>query len=299
MDGYSDQPFRMLCRHLGSAISYTEFVRAEDVLERPQFVEKKLQFQEPERPVFYQLYGGNANTLLEAALILQEREPDALDINLGCPNRSIANRGAGVGLMRTPVKTARIFRMLTANLEIPVTAKIRLGWNDCRTYALISRIIAENGGSLVAFHARTKEQGHFGPPCWEAIAEVKNLISIPVIGNGGIQGPADIEKMLASTNCDGVMVGRAALKNPWIFSGLKRDQIPPRRVHNTMLTHLEESLKFYGSERGLVLFRKYAASYLAPYQLPDQIRINLLTEKNPEDFRDRLEKLFTEMILDP
>ena len=132
MDGYTDWPFRSICRELGSAISYTEFVKAEDVLERPQYIKDKIHFTEAERPVFIQVYGSDPETILEAALVLQEKNPDAIDINMGCPNRSIAGRGAGAGLMRTPIKAARIIKILTRTLDIPITAKIRLGWKDCR-----------------------------------------------------------------------------------------------------------------------------------------------------------------------
>lgn len=295
MDGYTDHPFRWLCRQLGSAASYTEFVRAGDVLDRPHRIADKLFFQDAERPVFFQLYGHEPGSLLEAALRLQEKGPDALDINLGCPTRSITARGAGVGLMRTPLKTARIFRTLSRHLEIPLTAKIRLGWDDCRNYLLISRIIAENGGQLIAVHARTREQGHAGDPDWEAIADVNKAVSIPVLGNGGVQRPADASAMLTATGCDGVMIGRAAVKNPWIFSNLDRDQIPPGEVQQLMLTHLEKSLEFYGAPRGLILFRKFAAGYLEPYQLTDQVRIPLLTEESPARFRAKLDDIFASL----
>ena len=213
MDGYSSWPFRSLCRDLGSVISYTEFVKAEDVLDRPNYIEDKLYFTEEERPVFYQLYGHDPKKLVNAALRLQERGPDAIDINLGCPNRSVVSRGAGAGLMRTPVKTARIFKLLSQELTLPVTAKIRLGWRDCQNQILIARIIEEHGVSLLAVHARTKEQGHHGEPNLPAVAEIKTSVDIPVIGNGGISRVEDIQTMREGTGCDGVMIGRSAIHN--------------------------------------------------------------------------------------
>jgi nifR3 family TIM-barrel protein len=294
MDGYTDQPFRSFCRDLGSAASYTEFVRAEDVLERPAYIADKLRFLERERPVFIQLYGHEVHSLLEAALRLEEREPDAIDLNLGCPNKSITRRGAGAGLMLTPLKTARIFRTLSRALQVPLTAKIRLGWNDCRNYLLISRIIAENGGALLAIHARTKEQGHQGKADWEAIAEVKSTLDIPVIGNGGISSASDLDSLQNQTNCDAVMIGRAALKNPWIFQRLDREQVNPVTVLEGLLNHLDRSLEFYGDKQGLVLFRKFAAGYLAPYQIDRQRRKSLLTETNPARFRFAVRELIKE-----
>ena len=285
MDGYTDWPFRSICRELGSAISYTEFVKAEDVLQRPHYIKEKIHFTEAERPVFIQIYGNQADTILEAALILQENEPDAIDINMGCPNRSIAGRGAGAGLMRTPLKAARIIKTLKKSLDVPITAKIRLGWKDCQNGMLLSQIIETFGGSLVAVHARSKEQGHEGQPDLDALAEIKEKLQIPVLGNGGIRKVADIQNMITSTRCDGVMIGRGAVLNPWIFSGRDREEIQPTEVTNLMLDHLDRSLSFYGSENGLVLFRKFAAGYLEPYGLEREQRRELLMEADSERFK--------------
>ncbi|MGB2965045.1 MAG: tRNA-dihydrouridine synthase family protein [Anaerolineales bacterium] len=292
MDGYSSWPFRSLCRDLGSAISYTEFVKAEDVLNRPHYIKKKIFFTQEERPVFFQLYGHDPDKLLTAALHLQDREPDAIDINLGCPNHSIVNRGAGVGLMRTPVKTARIFKKLSRTLEVPVTAKIRLGWQDCQNQILIAKIIEKYGGSLLAVHARTKEQGHHGEPNLPALAEIKASVEIPVIGNGGVTQVEDIQNTRELTGCDGVMIGRAAIANPWIFSRRNREEITPDQVHLLMLNHLERSLSFYGQEQGLILFRKHAAAYLAPYPLIAETKKRLLTETQSKLFIQQLGEIF-------
>lgn len=288
MDGYTDWPFRSICRELGSAISYTEFVKAGDVLQRPDYIHNKVQFTEQERPVFIQIYGNEVDTLVAAALKLQESNPDGIDINMGCPNRSIAGRGAGAGLMRTPLKVARIIKRLTETLSVPVTAKIRLGWRDCQNGLTLAQIIEEFGGALVAVHARSKEQGHEGEPDLMALAEIKTALDIPVLGNGGIRRVADIEAMIAATGCDGVMIGRGAVLNPWIFSRRDRNEIGPGEVQDLLLEHLERSLSFYGPEDGLVLFRKFAACYLKPYQLDPEVRRNLLTETDPAKFKRRI-----------
>jgi tRNA-dihydrouridine synthase B len=295
MDGYTDWPFRSICRELGSAISYTEFVKAEDVLERPHYIQRKIQFTEEERPVFIQVYGNRVDTLLAAALWLQRTGPDGIDINMGCPNRSIAGRGAGAGLMRTPLKAGRIIKSLVKSLNVPVTAKIRLGWQDCQNGLLLSRIIEEFGGSLVAVHARSKEQGHGGQPDLSALAEIKGALEIPVLGNGGIHRVSDIEAMISTTGCDGVMIGRGAVFNPWIFSGRDREEIELPDVKDTLLEHLERSLSFYGPVDGLVLFRKFAAAYLKPYQLDAEVRKGLLTELDAEKFRLGVERIFKEI----
>ncbi|MBC8505156.1 MAG: tRNA dihydrouridine synthase DusB [Anaerolineales bacterium] len=293
MDGFSDWPFRSLCRELGSAMSYTEFVKAEEILKPPKLIADKLRYEDDERPVVIQIYGDDPEVMLAAALRAQELEADIVDINMGCPSKTIANRGAGVGLMRTPLKVARIFKLLSASLEIPLTGKIRLGWDDdCRNYPLIARIVEENGGALIALHGRTKEQGYRGKANWEAIAEVKDAVSIPVIGNGDIKTADDIGRMREYTNCDAVMIGRAAIGNPWIFSRLDREEVNFEQVREMMLKHLERNLAFYGNEIGLVLFRKHAVRYLTPYRLEREFRKELLTRQQPEEFVVLLDQIY-------
>src|SRR5512135_1278813 len=246
MDGYSDWPFRSVCRGLGSAMSYSEFVKVEHVLHSQRHTRAKLYYEDAERPVVFQIYGDDVEQVVQAALIVQELGPDIIDINMGCPAKSVAARGAGVGLMRTPLKIARLFRKLSAVLRVPFTGKIRLGWEDMRTYKLVARIVEENGGSLIAVHGRTKEQGYGGEADWDAIAEVKSAVRIPVIGNGDVKVVADIDRMKAYTGVNAVMIGRAAIGNPWIFSRLDRSQVTPEMVRQMVSEHLEKHLAFYG-----------------------------------------------------
>ncbi|GAB4495913.1 MAG: tRNA dihydrouridine synthase DusB [Anaerolineales bacterium] len=285
MDGYSDYPFRALCRALGSAMSYTEFVNAADVLQRPAYVAPKLYFTENERPVTFQLYGDNPQQILEAALRVRERNPDIIDVNMGCPAKTVSQRGAGVGLMRTPEKIAQIFNLLTHHLDLPITGKMRLGWDDAnRNYLQIARIVEENGGAALAVHGRTKQQGYTGFADWEAIEEVARTLRIPVLGNGDVTDPAKARVSKQSSNCAAFMVGRAAMSNPWIFSGLRREQVSPEQVQTTLEHHLALNLAFYGTPRGLILFRKFAVRYLAPYPLPRDLRQTLLTRETPQEF---------------
>jgi len=293
MDGYTDWPFRSICRELGSAVSYSEFVKAEDVLQRPHYIENKIHFTESERPVIIQIYGNDPETIMEAALWLQKKGPDAIDINMGCPNRSIAGRGAGAGLMRTPKKAARIIKTLTAALDIPVTAKIRTGWKDCQNGVLLAQIVEEFGGSLLAVHARSKEQGHQGAPDLSKLAKIKEKISIPVLGNGGILNTDDIQIMKKNTSCDGVMIGRGAVENPWIFSRRNRGDVSVNEVKDVMLDHLDRSLSFYDSENGLVFFRKFAAGYIKPYHLDAKIKKELLTEVDAAKFKKRVSEVLS------
>jgi nifR3 family TIM-barrel protein len=292
MDGFSDWPFRSLCSALGSAMSYTEFVRAEGITRAYEAMLPRFVYEVAERPVVFQIYGDDPREILMAALRVRELGPDIIDINLGCPAKTVAQRGAGVCLMRTPLKVARIFRDLSRALDVPVTGKIRLGWEDLRNYRLIARIIEENGGAAIAFHARTKEQGYSGEADWDAIAEVKSIVNIPVIGNGDVKSPADIARMKAYTGCDAVMIGRAAVGNPWIFSRLERTQVTPEMIHKMVSQHLQRNVTFYGPHKGLILFRKHAIQYLKLQHLPRAIRTEILVQNTPQEFMDHLEQSY-------
>ncbi|HTX89684.1 MAG TPA: tRNA-dihydrouridine synthase [Anaerolineales bacterium] len=289
MDGFSDWPFRSICRALGSAMSYTEFVKAEFIVHALEHIADRFKFDESERPIAFQIYGDDPDEIVEAALLVQEMHPDTIDINMGCPAKTVVHGGAGVGMMRTPLRVARLFRKLTNVLAVPVTGKIRLGWEGYLSYRLIARIVEENGGKLIAVHGRTKEQGYGGQADWDAIAEVKAAVKIPVIGNGDVKAPADIDRMKAYTGVDAVMIGRAAIGNPWIFSRLDRSQVTPDMVRRMVQEHLEKHLAFYGPARGMMLFRKHAMQYLKLQRLPRAIRTEILLQETPQDFLRQLE----------
>ena len=295
MDGYSDWPFRSICRALGSAMSYTEFVKVEKILSRSKEPAKRLYYEEAERPITFQIYGDDPDLILEAALKIEPLKPDIIDLNMGCPAKSIADRGAGVGMMPTPEKIARTFKLLTSNLKVPVTGKIRLGWDRDKNYKLIARIVEEEGGSLIAVHGRTKEQRYSGNADWDAIAEVKSTVKIPVIGSGDIRTVADIQRMKQHTHCDAVMIGRAAIANPWIFMGMDREQVPTELLKQTVHEHLQKSVQFYGEEDGQRLFRKYAVQYLLLKTLDRDSRKEILKERPSGEFLELLNQVYVSM----
>ena len=292
MDGFSDWPFRSLCSALGSAMSYTEFVNADGITHAFGRMLPRFTYEEAERPVVFQIYGDDPGAILNAAVRVQELSPDVIDINLGCPAKTVSTRGAGVGLMRTPLKVARIFQDLSRTLEVPVTGKIRLGWEGDRNYRLIARVIEENGGAAIAVHGRTKEQGYSGQADWDAIAEVKRAVKIPVIGNGDVKIVADIERMKSHTGCEAVMIGRAAVGNPWIFSRLDRAQVTSEMVHQMVRRHLERSVAFYGPHKGLILFRKHAMQYLKLQHLPRATRTQIILQEDADGFLSLLDEAF-------
>ena len=292
MDGFSDWPFRSICRTLGSAMSVTEFVKDKYIIHALEHIAARFTYEESERPVAFQIYGDDPDELLQAALRVQELKPDIIDINMGCPAKTVAHSGAGVGLMRAPLKVAHIFQKLSTALDVPVTGKIRIGWEDCRSYKLIARVVEENGGAAIAVHARTKEQGYGGEADWDVIAELKQSVEIPVIGNGDVRTVGDIDRMKAYTGCDAVMIGRAAVGNPWIFSRLDRDQVPPELVLQMVHQHLERHMAFYGERKGMMIFRKHAVRYLSLQHLPRATRMKILQQNNAGDFLSSLDEVF-------
>lgn len=289
MEGFSDLPYRSLCRKMGSAMSYTEFINAMDVLNNSPHLEKKCAYLPEERPVVYQLFDNDPERILEAALRLQELQPDIIDINMGCSVRRVAGRGAGAGLLRSPEKVERIFRLLAHSLEVPVTGKIRLGWDqESLNYLQIAKIIEDNGGAMVAVHGRTRSQGYSDKADWDAIAEVKQALNIPVIGNGDVETPDDIVRMKNHTHCDGVMIGRGAIGNPWIFQRAALPDVPDSELIAVMLEHLDRHLAFYGEEWGIVTFRKHANTYLKRFNLTAPQRKRLFTTQDRAQFVEEL-----------
>jgi len=195
-------------------------------------------------------------------------------------------------MMPTPLKIARTFRKLVSTLKVPVTGKIRMGWDRNQNYKLIARIVEEEGGSLIAIHGRTKEQRYSGDANWDAVAEVKSLVNIPVIGSGDVRTVSDIRRMRQYTNCDAVMIGRAAIANPWIFMGLDREEVSAELLKQTVHEHLQKSIQFYGEEDGQRLFRKYAVQYLLLKTLDRDSRKEILKERPSGEFLELLNQVY-------
>ena len=289
MDGFSDLPFRSLCREFGSAISITAFVNAQELLTGHQRAWHELRFLPEERPVAFQIFDSSPERLLEAGRQVLRLSPDILDINMGCSVRCVSGRGAGAGLLREPEKIARIIGELSRSLPIPVTAKIRLGWDSgTRNYLDVAHAIQENGGAMLALHARTRDQGYAGEADWDAIAAVKQAVSIPVVGNGDVRSLEDVDRIRRHTGCDAVMIGRGAMGNPWIFSRRRKEDVTPHELASAIHLHLSRMVDFHGAARSAVLFRKHMVRYLEIHPPPEDLRRALLEATRVEDLRDLL-----------
>lgn len=291
MDGYSDLPMRLIAREYGSCVSISEFINTIDIKQGHPHLISQITFSETERPFAYQIFDDNPERMLEGALKLRERNPDYIDINMGCSARNVASRGAGAGLLKDPLKIGKIVESLVKHLDIPITAKIRLGWDiTTLNYLETSRIIQESGASAIAVHARHRKQEFSGTAKWDAIGEIKAQLRIPVIGNGDVKSLADAERMMAQTGCDAVMIGRAALGNPWIFSGSQREEQSKAELLRVIEIHLHQNVEHYGSI-GIVLFRKHLTHYLRGYLTSPEIRRHIYSIVDESELFDNIHSL--------
>jgi nifR3 family TIM-barrel protein len=284
MAGFSDLPYRLICREYGSAMSYTEFVSVHGLMvENPHCV-RMLDFHPSERPMTFQIFGRDEDQIIAVAKKVEQLGPSIIDLNMGCSVNKVAGHGCGAALLRDPLKIGRIFNMLSKTLSVPVTGKIRLGWDDkSRNHVEVAKILEDNGASMIAVHGRTRAQAYSGAANWDAIAEVKQAVKIPVIGNGDVKCIADIDRIKRHTGCDAVMIGRAAIGNPWIFMRKDRHEVTFAEKVAMIRRHLELMLDYYG-EYGLVLFRKHVTKYITEVRGAAEMRGGLLTCNTAEDF---------------
>ena len=279
MAGYADVPHRALCRSFGSALNYTEFIAVEDVIRGSDSAQRLMDFTGDDRPMVVQLFGNDSGKFLEAAMVVEALGPDIIDVNMGCSTRRVSGRGAGVGMMPQPRLIEQTFDLLSRNLSVPVTGKIRLGWDSDINYLDVARIMEDNGASLIALHPRTKEQGYKGDADWNAIRRLRRHVGVPVIGGGDITSPAQIDELLRESGCHAVMIGRGAIGNPWIFSRISKDGVPFEEITRTIRQHLSMMLDYYGY-RGLILFRKYLKRYLGGVEgIGDLVRSMLVADE--------------------
>ncbi|MBW6472599.1 MAG: tRNA dihydrouridine synthase DusB [Anaerolineaceae bacterium] len=289
MDGLTDHPFREIIKRFHPGIIFSEFINAYDYLNNHPFFPQQIVFSEEQRPFAYQIFDNSPYRILQTALYLSEKNPDLIDINMGCSAKTVASRGAGAGLLQEPQKIKQILTLLTNNLTVPVTAKIRLGWDDTSlNYLSISKLLEDYGCAMISVHGRTKKQGYQGKANWDAIAEIKQNVKIPVLANGDVNSVDDIQNIIKVTNCDGVMIGRAALRNPWIFSGLDHEQVTLKQRLDLLSNHLDLMIQFYGLESGLILFRKYIKFYLDISNLGKEFRSNLYNQNDPLKLKSSL-----------
>jgi tRNA-dihydrouridine synthase B len=270
MAGITDFPFRMICKGLGAGLVFSEMVSVEALIREHKRTFGMLHTDPAERPVVFQMFGSKPASMAEAAHIVSQGEVDFIDINMGCPVPKILKSGAGASLLRDMGLAKEIMAAVLRASKVPVTIKIRLGWDARNIVAVDLAQAAESLGiAAVTVHARTKTQGFSGHADWSAIKQVKDSVRIPVIGNGDIRAARDVKKMMDETGCDGVMIGRAIQGNPWIFREAKQyleTGILPapsscEERQAIMVRHLTDMIRMLGENLGVREMRKHLCWY--------------------------------------
>lgn len=285
MAGVTDLPFRLLCREQGAGLVCTEMVSAKAILYKNKNTEALLKIHPHELPASLQLFGSDPVIMSEMAKQIEERPFSILDINMGCPVPKVVNNGEGSALMKNPKLAGDIVSAIVKAIKKPVTVKIRSGFDKDHINAVeMAKIMEASGASAIAVHGRTREQFYCGEADWETITRVKSAVSIPVIGNGDVTDCHSAAKLLNETGCDGIMIGRAARGNPWIFKQVTayledgRILPPPTKEErkSTMLQHSRLQLQYKGEYTGVREMRKHVSWYTAgmPHSARLRQRVN-------------------------
>lgn len=272
MEDVTDPAFRLLCKRFGADMVYTEFVSSDALIRSVKRTEQKLTIYDVERPVAIQIYGREPDAMAEAAKIVAEAKPDILDINFGCPVKKVAGKGAGAGLLRDVPKMLQITKAVVNAVNIPVTVKTRLGWDDDNKIIVqLAEQLQDCGIQALAIHGRTRAQMYKGDADWTLIGEVKNnpRMHIPIIGNGDVTTPQRAAECFNRYGVDAIMIGRATVGQPWIFEDMKHylqtgELLPPRDFKwqvDILKEHVLRSIEWVGDERkGIVHSRRHLAA---------------------------------------
>ena len=308
MEDVSDIPFRRICRTLGADIVYTEFTSCEGVIRDAKKAIQKITVTDEERPVAIQLYGGSEDNMEKAAARAEAMGPDFIDINCGCWVKNVVARNEGAGLLRDLPKFERIVKSVIRGTTLPVTVKTRLGWDSDSIIILdVAKMLEQNGVQALTVHCRTRTQGHAGDPDWSWLEKIKKSVSIPIIGNGNIVTPEDAKKIF-KTGCDGIMIGRAAIGQPWVFGQIKHylatgELLPEPSLKERIdicLQHLRWTVEFKGEARGIYPFRKFFGGYFRGIPNASEVKKSLMTLETCESIENYLTHLkLTELPLPP
>ena len=298
MAGVTDLAFRLLAKEMGCGLVVSEMVSAKGLLYENCRTKELIRIDPRERPTAIQLFGSVPDELAEAARRVAASGADIIDFNMGCPTHKIVRNGEGSALLRFPELAEKILKAMVAAVDIPVTVKIRAGWDENSINAVeIAKRAEQAGVSSIAVHGRTREQFYGGNADWEIIRQVKRAVTIPVIGNGDVRTVHDAERLLLETGCDGVMVGRAACGNIWIFRQiaeyLKEKNIPPppsfAERGTTMLRHLDMLTELKGEHIAIREMRRHAVCYVKGFPRSAELRTRFNQALKREDFRQILD----------
>jgi nifR3 family TIM-barrel protein len=298
MAGVTDLPFRLLCKEQGVDLVYTEMVSAKGVQYNNKNTEQLLQIAEEERPAALQLFGADPDILRDTARRLEHRNFDILDINMGCPVPKVVNNGEGSALMKNPELIGEIVRKVSSGYSKPVTVKIRKGFSeDCINAVEVAKIAEENGAAAIAVHARTRDQFYSGKADWEVIRQVKEAVSVPVIGSGDVFTPQDAKAMIEQTGCDAIMMARGTRGNPWLFAQIKTylnsGVLLPKpdfnEVRDMILRHAVMLADYKGETIAIREMRKHVAWYTIGYPGSAKLRNHVNEIETLDDLQKLLE----------
>jgi tRNA-dihydrouridine synthase B len=302
MEDVTELPFRLICKRLGADIVYTEFTSSEGIIRDIPRIMEKIRIVEEERPVAIQIFGGRPEAMAGAAEAVEKLKPDFIDINCGCWIKNHVARNEGAGLLRDLPLFEKIVKATVKATQLPVTVKTRLGWDEQGIVILdVAKMVEAAGAKALTLHCRTRSQAHRGFADWSWLEKIKKVISIPVIGNGDITCPEDVRAML-ETGCDGVMIGRGAIADPWIFKQTKHylefgEHMPGPSIEERIricIEHLKLNVQYKDEKYGVQTFRKHYAGYLKGLPNSAPVRSALMQYTTIGPAIERLQKYLKE-----
>ncbi len=302
MEDVSDPPFRKLCKRGGADIMFTEFISSEGLIRNAWKSVQKLDIFEFERPIGIQIFGNNIESMKEATKIAASAKPDLIDINYGCPVKKVACKGAGAGILQDVPKMVKMTSEIVKSTNLPVTVKTRLGWNEKTKYIVdVAERLQDVGIKAISIHGRTRKQMYKGEADWSLIREVKNnpRMHIPVFGNGDVQCPKTAMEKKNKYNVDGIMIGRAAIGNPWIFNQIKEYLTngvsikEPSIIEKAdmALEHLKLSIDWKGSKLGILEMRRHYTNYFRGLPQIKKHRSELVQTENYDELVDIINEI--------
>ena len=305
MEDVTELPFRLICKRLGADIVYTEFTSSEGIIRDIPRIMEKVQICDEERPVAIQIFGGRPEAMTGAAQAIEKLKPDFIDINCGCWVKNHVARNEGAGLLRDLPLFEQVVKATVKGTKLPVTVKTRLGWDDQSIVILdVAKMIEAAGAKALTLHCRTRSQAHSGFANWSWLEKIKKVISIPVIGNGDITCPEDVQAML-ETGCDGVMIGRGAIGNPWIFKQTRHfletgEHMPEPSIEEKIkicIEHLKLNVQYKEEKYGVLTFRKHYVGYLKGLPNIATVRSDLMQYTTMNPVIERLQKYLEESTI--